>query len=431
MAQNVAEAEAGARSQTHAVFAAASIGVSAAFLLCGYELVRSSSNTLYTEAYGAERLPAIMALSLPGLLAILYVYGRLLSWLGPSRTLLVTSLASGIAIASCYGAILTGSRVATGVLFVVREAYVVLLIEQYWSFLNSTLGTDAAKKLNGPICGVASLGAMLGGYLLGVLSKPVGTEHMLALGAVLCVPAALLSEIAYQRCGEPIREEIADDRGTASPHASHLGLALFRSHRMLVFLLLAVVATQVLSTMVDLNFQTTLKNAIPAKDERNAYSGNFYFALNAASACGQFVLAPLLLRFLPLRVVHLLPPLLNIGACSWLLGAPSLASAGTAYLLFKALDYSVFRAAKEILYVPFSFDVRYRAKELIDVFGYRFGKGAPSLAIALLQGAKVAFTSPVYAVTAIAAACVWLLVIVPVVSAYRHVHLHGNTFKHS
>ena len=44
-----------------------------------------------------------------------------------------------------------------------------------------------------------------------------------------------------------------------------------------------------------------------------------------------------------------------------------------AFFLFKAFDYSIFRAAKEVLYVPLSFDERYRAKEIIDVLGYRTG----------------------------------------------------------
>ena len=62
-----------------------------------------------------------------------------------------------------------------------------------------------------------------------------------------------------------------------------------------------------------------------------------------------------------------------IGDDAWLM-------LGLAFALFKTIDYSTFRAAKEILYIPLSFDARYRAKEVIDVFGYRFGK--LSLAIA-------------------------------------------------
>jgi AAA family ATP:ADP antiporter len=89
-----------------------------------------------------------------------------------------------------------------------------------------------------------------------------------------------------------------------------------------------------------------------------------------------------------------------------------------AYLFFKTMDYSLFRAAKEVLYIPFPFDVRYRAKELIDAWGYRFGKGGASLAIACLQSLKVPVTIPLLATVGVASAGVWLAFILPVCRAH-------------
>ncbi len=53
-------------------------------------------------------------------------------------------------------------------------------------------------------------------------------------------------------------------------------------------------------------------------------------------------------------------------------------SVGAAYVCFKSIDYTLFRASKELLYIPLSFDVRFRSKEFIDVFGYRGSKGVAS-----------------------------------------------------
>ena len=78
---------------------AGATGAAAAFVLCGYECVRSSSNTLYKAAYGAEKLPVVMALMPVGVLMILYLYGRMLSSLGPRRTLVWTTILSSLAIA--------------------------------------------------------------------------------------------------------------------------------------------------------------------------------------------------------------------------------------------------------------------------------------------------------------------------------------------
>ena len=45
----------------------------------------------------------------------------------------------------------------------------------------------------------------------------------------------------------------------------------------------------------------------------------------------------------------------------------------------KGMDYSIFRASKETLYIPFSYDTRYRAKQVADAFTYRFAKGVTAL----------------------------------------------------
>jgi hypothetical protein len=124
------------------VLAALAIALSACCLLCGYEFIRSVSQSLYIKAYGADRLPIVMAMGPIGTLLMVYGYGILLSFAGAKRAIFYTSFLSGLAIVACYLAINTGSRVATGFLYVFREAYIVLLVEQVWAFINSTVRRD-------------------------------------------------------------------------------------------------------------------------------------------------------------------------------------------------------------------------------------------------------------------------------------------------
>jgi len=399
-------------SPERAFFAAAAIGGAAAFALCGYELVRSTSSTLFVEAYSAEKLPAVMAVVPIGVAAMIYVYARLLTLLGPRRTLLTTSLLSGAALLGCYVAIRAQSKLATAALYVLREGYIVILIEQYWSFLNSTLGQAGAKKYYGPICGVGSLGAILGANLVGAWSQPLGSVNLLLIAAALVIPAAAFSDLAYRRCGEPQPLKIEGEKPRGE-----LGLGLFREHRVLVLLMLIVLATQMVSTGLDLHFNTLLKLKIPNADARNAYSGHFWSDVSIASAIFQFVIAPLLLRYVAIGWIHLGIPLIHLVSCGYLFASPTLAVAGIAFLLFKTLDYSIFRAAKEMLYIPLPFDARYRAKEWIDVFGYRFGKGGTSLAITILN-LPAAQALGFYAGLAWCASAAWLGLALPISRSY-------------
>lgn len=358
--------------------AALAIGASASFLLCGYEFLRSVSQSLYIGAYTADRLPVVMALGPVGTLLFIWGYARLLSAAGARRAILLTAAGSALALVACFAAIQAGSRVATGVLYVFREAYIVVLIEQVWSFINSSVRREEGARLNGPVCGIASIGAIAGGLLVKALAVAVGSANLLLLAAATLVPTALLAIVAYEIAGEPqpTAEEAGGRRG-------HLGAGLLIRSRTLRDLALIVAATQVVSTLVDLQFSRYVEQAFPAKDLRTQWLGGFYAQLNTAAAAFQFVAAPLLLRWVPLRAIHLAIPAVHLAACAASIVRPSLAAAGTAYMAFKVLDYSLFRAAKELLYVPLSYDARYRAKELVDAFTYRFAKGAASLGLAL------------------------------------------------
>ena len=152
------------------------MAAAAMFTLAGYEFLRSAATVLFNTAYGAENLPLVMAAMPFVVFAGVALYGWILSQLGPRRTLLVTSLGSAMIIFCCYLVILTGSKLITPVLFLIKEFYIVLLIEQYWSYINSSLKPATAKKVNGPITGIAGLGGVIGGNLVAEFAVPLGTE---------------------------------------------------------------------------------------------------------------------------------------------------------------------------------------------------------------------------------------------------------------
>jgi hypothetical protein len=85
--------------------AAACTSVAAGFVLAGYSAIRNASSTLFKESYGSANLPLLMAVMPLGVLLVLVIYARVLSALGPRRTLLATTLGSGVVIAALYGII--------------------------------------------------------------------------------------------------------------------------------------------------------------------------------------------------------------------------------------------------------------------------------------------------------------------------------------
>ena len=381
------------------------LAAAAFFLLFGYAFVRSVSTSLYIDTFGAHRLPIVMALSAVGTFVFLYGYGWLLSRVGAQRTIFLTSAFTALGILFCYLAIRMGSHLALGGLYVLREAYIVILIEQYWSFIDSTLDSDQAKRWNGPICGIASIGAICGALVVGQFAIWLGTEQLLLFAAISLLPAGILSGLAYNLGGEP-----APTPKERKGIGSLVGLNLFKQHRTLVILALLIAVTQVISTVLDLRFSGLLEEAEPLKDARTAYLGNFYAILNGTAFIFQFVVTPLSLRYLPMKLVHFAIPVLHIAAAAILLVHPTLTVGAGAYLLFKTLDYSIFRAGKEILYIPLPFDARYRSKEVIDSFIYRASKGVTSGFLAL-AGLLARLPGATYPGIAILSALGWIILV--------------------
>lgn len=396
------------------IFAAISISSAACFVLFGYEFIRSVSTSLFVDAYGAENLPRGMMAIPPSMIVMLYCYGRLLSWQGATRALVITSLFSAILIIGCYAALVRGMHFAAVIIYVFREAYIVIVIEQFWSFVNSVLTTEQAKRINGPFCAVASLGSYLGGTLVSKWATVLGTEVLLLFTAGSLVPTAVLGVMAYRFGGEPKpSEEEADGR------LGHIGIrTLFRS-KYLVFIGVLIISTQVVSTVLDLRFNLLAELERPDKDMRTAFYGAVYGNLGLAAGILQLVVVPLALRFIALRYIHLTIPIVHFVSSLILTLSPSLRTGTAAYVIFKALDYSIFRAGKELFYMPLSYDSRYRAKQVIDSFGYRFSKGGSAGVIELVKLRVGTIVGTGYSVTAMVMAVLWAPIAFSLALAYQ------------
>ena len=404
------------------IFAAISISSAALFVLFGYEFIRSVSSSLFIEAYGAENLPRGMVAVPPSMIVMLYCYGRLLSWQGATRALVITSLFSAILMLGCYAALTRGMDFAAAIIYVFREAYIVIIIEQFWSFVNSVLTTEQAKRINGPFCAVASVGSFLGGTLVSKLATVLGTEALLLFTAASLVPTAFLGALAYKFGGEP--KPSAEEAGG---RLGHIGIkTLFRS-RYLIFIGVLIISTQVVSTVLDLRFNALAELERPDTDLRTAFFGSVYGSLGLAAGILQLVAVPLALRFIALRYIHLTIPIVHVVSSFILTVSPSLRTGTAAYMIFKALDYSLFRAGKELFYMPLSYDSRYRAKQVIDAFGYRFSKGGSAGVIELVRLGVGTIAGAAYSITAMVAAVLWTPIAFGLARMYQKLEKTENT----
>ncbi len=186
-----------------------------------------------------------------------------------------------------------------------------------------------------------------------------------------------------------------------------------------MFIGLLILSTQVISTVLELRFKGLVETEIPVTDTRTAYFGNFYAMLGAISAIMQLIVVPIALRFVSLKIIHIGIPIVHLLNGLVLTLKPSLRTSARAFLTFKALDYSLFRAAKELFYMPLSYDERYRAKQIIDSFGYRFAKGGSAGVIELIRLVVITIPSAAFSIVAMVISGVWGGIVLNLTSRYQ------------
>jgi AAA family ATP:ADP antiporter len=259
-------------------------------------------------------------------------------------------------------------------LYLWKDLYIVVLIEIFWSFANTVVPVKQAKWLYGLFCVVGSLGGMAGNLGVGLLAQAFGTKN--TLWAV--VPLLLFSWgacLLLVRLGSPsaAKEPVAKVKPSFSQ-----GFHVLRQSRAL-WLLMALIATiQVVITLIDYQMNIAIESHYTNIDARTAVIGQIYAAIDVAALILQLATGPILrLLGVPL-VLLLIPGLLGAAVVGYAL-VPRFAAIAAAKVASKAFDYSLFRAAKEILYIPMTREEKTRGKAFVDMMTYRCAKGATSL----------------------------------------------------
>lgn len=384
------------------------IALSAAFLVGGYEFIRSPAESIFLHTFGADYKPYALS-AVPVMMGILiYCYGWMLSKLGSLKALLGSMIFAICVFVFSFFAVKTGNKAVVFFIFIFKESYIVILVEQYWSFINSTLKSSEAKVYNGPIAGFGAFGPIVAGFIISRFALNWHTESFILFSAAVLVPAGIFAYLGYFIAGEPVpdKEEVHGKKG-------HLHLTILKENRTVLLIAVVIFLTQVLSTVLDLRFSQLVQDAIPDKDSKTGYLGGFWMKVNAFSFIMQFLLTPLLLKFLPIRHVQVSIPLVHLITCGFLIVSPSLAVASISFLLFKGLDYSIFRASKETLYIPFSYDTRYRAKQVADAFTYRFSKGFISICLSFVKTFIAAIPGVFYPLAGFVTSILWMILAFP------------------
>lgn len=353
-------------------------------MVCGfcitadYGIVRPVSNSIFLTQHGTDFFPYAWLAIVPLNFLLIELYNRYLSKLGIKRMFLVIVLFIAFVNTFCAMTMMKIPFV-TFFFYVWKEIYIMLLFQQLWSVVHSTIHMNQAKFLYGIIFAFGGLGGIFGSVLPGFFAASIGSPNLVfaTLPLLIILTCAFismlrLSSVQKEDSTKPIRNFMQ-------------GVLAIRNSKYLSFILLIVVLMQVVTTLIYYQFNAMLEITISEQDLRTEYSGKIFGIANFVTVIFQLFGSFLLLHFFGLKRSHLLLPVILCFNALGSLVLPSFAMISAAFITIKAFDFSLFGILKEMLYIPLKQEEKFQAKSIIDVFAYRSAKAVASGLILLLQ----------------------------------------------
>jgi hypothetical protein len=159
------------------------------------------------------------------------------------------------------------------------------------------------------------------------------------------------------------------------------GLRLIRQSSYLQMMIVMLGLTLTVSVMVEQQFMWSLEETVKGTDARTAYTSNLLSWTNGFAFFCQLFLTGRILKSLGVLPALLILPMVDLVTAVIFLSTPIMSVIFVARVLDGALKYGVNQVTKEVLYLPTSRAVKYKAKAFIDMFFYRVVKGLAALLI--------------------------------------------------
>ncbi len=377
-------------------------------LIFGYAFARPCIDSIFLEHYSNDDLPTAWLITSIASAFVIAIYNRLNQRYAILSLFGGLSLACALMLALLLGGYYLGFIPAIYMLYIWKELYMVVLMETYWSFADIVFSTSTARYTYGMAMAISSTGGIIGNLVVGPTAKVLGTELALSLLLVFLVAGFL---IAY------LGRRVGDEKPNHTKQKTNVGLGIksLWLSKYLVPLALLACTVQVVTGLIDYQFNGLLQENYTNTDMRTEVLGNIHAAVNVIGVSIQICMGIILRVFGIGATFNSIPLLLSVAMFSFIL-LPHFAIVVVVKIANKSLDYSLFRGVKEMLYIPLTREEKTQGKGLIDIFMYRLARGLSSLMLMSMIALGIA---PFVMEISLTLALFWLFLSVIITRRYR------------
>lgn len=276
------------------------------------------------------------------------------------------------------------------------ESFGSLMPALFLAIVASSTTTESAKRGYGMMFCFAQLGSLVGTSFVAHYVKPLGFGILFAIGGVLISMLPLFMK-KYMKIAVFLDED-KSGKEQKSKTGMLEGLKLIATHPYIAGILVVTVVYEVISTIVEFQMGICATQVFPVSLDGGA--GFAWFkALNGVYVAALSLVFALLgtsffMRKFGLKFCLIMFPAMIGITIAVLFGLYMFGSNlnvlmwafFVAVVIFKGLSYTLNNPSKEVIYIPTSKDVKFKAKSWIDGFGGRTSKTVGSTVTASLGG---------------------------------------------
>jgi ATP:ADP antiporter, AAA family len=387
-------------------------------LLTAYYIIKPVREALILGEAGAVVKSYASAGQAVLFLLIVPLYGMLASRV--SRVWLINGVTAFFISNLVLFFVLGGLGASLGVVFYLWVGlFNVMLVAQFWAFANDVYTQKKGERLFGVVGIGASLGAILGAWLAGLLFEPLGAYAMMLLSAALLGFSMILTNWVHHREKFVAAARAASkSEGAEKPLGSGGGFQLiFKSRYLLLIALLVLISNCVNTTGEYILGQTVEQNATAAtagspdadaaqKSYIGQFYANFYFWVNLIGAGLQMFVVSRLMQHWGAGTALFFLPVIALGGYTVLALVPILGLIRMAKILENTVDYSIQNTARHALFLPTSREEKYKAKAAVDSFFWRAGDTISGVLV--FAGTQLALSTRGFAAVNVFLVLVWL-----------------------
>jgi AAA family ATP:ADP antiporter len=279
----------------------------------------------------------------------------------------------------------------------------VFIVAQFWAFAADLYADERGGRLLPLIAIGATAGAATGSFLTEWLVKGgwFDSGTLLLLATIPLGASILLTRVADARgpLGGPGRQRSVS-KTPAGAGEGHGALAFVMRNRYLFATALVALVTNWVNTNGENLLFRVVQEALEGerqargisgdaattsfiRAETAAFYGNFYFWVNVCALVLQALVASRLLAYGGFGAMFLLLPAIALVSYSSMAILPVLWMVRVMKVAENSVDYSIYNTARQVLWVPTTAEMKYKAKPVVDSLFVRLGDGLAALTVLL------------------------------------------------